>query len=83
MQRTEFPYCVGFHNKGTFLPELLPISAADSGTKYGITPPPLAGDVVFMSSYALGRSPALWEDASEFRPVRKDVFAVPDAAVCS
>lgn len=29
-----------------------------------------AGDVVFMSSYALGRSPALWEDASAFRPVR-------------
>lgn len=28
-----------------------------------------AGDVVFMSSYALGRSPALWEDAAAFNPV--------------
>lgn len=27
------------------------------------------GDVVFMSSYALGRSPALWEDATTFNPV--------------
>ena len=32
----------------------------------------LTGDVVFMSSYALGRSPALWEDASDFRPVRTE-----------
>jgi len=30
----------------------------------------LAGDVVFMSSYALGRSPALWEDATTFNPDR-------------
>lgn len=30
----------------------------------------LSGDVVFMSSYALGRSPALWSDATTFRPER-------------
>lgn len=29
-----------------------------------------AGDVVFMSSYALGRSPLLWEDPLEFNPDR-------------
>ena len=29
-----------------------------------------AGDVVFMSSYALGRSADIWEDPEEFRPVR-------------
>jgi cytochrome P450 len=30
-----------------------------------------------MSSYALGRSPALWEDASEFRPVRMELSLQP------
>mmetsp|Transcript_33372 Transcript_33372/g.86576 ORF Transcript_33372/g.86576 Transcript_33372/m.86576 type:complete len:592 (+) Transcript_33372:398-2173(+) len=29
-----------------------------------------AGDVVFMSSYTLGRDPTLWEDPMEFRPER-------------
>ena len=29
-----------------------------------------AGDVVFMSSYALGRSADIWEAPDEFRPVR-------------
>lgn len=29
-----------------------------------------AGDVVFMSSYALGRSADIWEAPEEFRPVR-------------
>ena len=32
--------------------------------------PACAGDVVFMSSYALGRSADIWEDPEEFRPVR-------------
>lgn len=34
-----------------------------------------AGDVVFMSSYALGRSPDIWEDPEHFRPVRVQIPA--------
>jgi cytochrome P450 len=42
-----------------------------------------AGDVVFMSSYALGRSPDIWQDPEQFRPVRRTAAAFASVAAGS
>ena len=43
----------------------------------------LAGDVVFMSTYALHRSPDVWEEPLRFDPDRCAVHAAPRCACCT